>query len=83
MRKLAPRFVLLMVMVGCLVILPADFAGKPVSASRFCCSECDFYYQQCTEGCTPGSGHFRCMQQCNNNLRDCQALCDPMCYDRR
>jgi hypothetical protein len=81
MRKLVVRFVLLAAMIGSLMILSTDLAGEKTSAARFCCCECDILVQECEAGCIHGSGYFRCIQQCHNAIRDCQAMCDPICYD--
>src|SRR5262245_42543841 len=85
MRKLIIKVVVLAVMIGALVVLPADFATSKAFSNPLddpFCSICTDEVNACHESCGPPGtpGRIGCIGACNLAYRDCEityCYCDP------
>lgn len=76
--RFARKFVLLLFLVVCLVVLPTVRETQPVRAN-VCCSTCDANYLQCVAAC---GTNVVCLAACENVYNRCrnQPPCDPNCF---
>jgi len=76
MKKLARKFLVLMVLVVGLLVLSSGLPGKKALAGTVCCTTCSQQYDDCINSC-PNPG--MCNAMCNFRLKQCQKTCNPGC----